>query len=120
MFTQIQICNDKAMVSGAELKKIILVRLPYKILEQMHTVNLTGKTHDEIICIITNAGRTAEKYKAAKNNVGLKKPICKVHKKTLRKTQFNKETRFDKPMTFKNRFQGQRNNQSGEGFKAGN
>jgi hypothetical protein len=60
MFTQIQMHNDKALVSGAALKKIILDRLPHKILEQMHTVDLTGKTDEEIITIITNAGRTAK------------------------------------------------------------
>jgi hypothetical protein len=37
MFTQIQTLNDKAAVSGAAFKKLILERLPHKILEQMHT-----------------------------------------------------------------------------------
>jgi len=32
MFTQIQMNNDKSMVAGAALKKIILDRLPHKIL----------------------------------------------------------------------------------------
>jgi hypothetical protein len=32
------------MVSGAALKKLILERLPQKIIDQMHTVDLTGKT----------------------------------------------------------------------------
>jgi hypothetical protein len=62
MFTKIQTFNDKAMVTGAALKKMILQRLPQKILEQMHTVDLTGKTDQEIITIITNVGRTAEKW----------------------------------------------------------
>jgi len=70
--------NDKAMVSGAALKKLILDRLPHKILEQMHTIDLTGKTDDEIITIITNAGRTAEKWDAAKKNLRLKKSIADV------------------------------------------
>jgi hypothetical protein len=56
MFTQIQIYNDKVIVSGAALKKIILNRLLHKILEQIHTVDLTGKTDKEIIITITNAG----------------------------------------------------------------
>jgi hypothetical protein len=43
MFTKIQTFNDTAMVTGAALKKIILERLPQKILELMHTVDLTGK-----------------------------------------------------------------------------
>ena len=66
MFTQIQMYNDKAMVSGMALKRIILDGLPHKILEQMHTVDLTGKTDDEIISILTNAGRTAEKWEVAR------------------------------------------------------
>lgn len=66
------------MVSGAALKKLILDRLPHKILEQMHTIDLTGKTDDEIITIITNAGRTAEKWDAAKKNLRLKKSIADV------------------------------------------
>jgi hypothetical protein len=49
MFTQIQMHNVKAMVSGAALKKIIFDRLPHKILEQIHLVDHTGKTDDEII-----------------------------------------------------------------------
>jgi hypothetical protein len=38
----------------------------------MHTVDLTGETDQEIISIITSAGRTAEKWDAARNNLGLK------------------------------------------------
>jgi len=44
MFTKIRMYNDKALVSGAALKKLILERLPPKIQEQMHTVVLTGNT----------------------------------------------------------------------------
>ena len=72
MVTRIQTLNDKAMVSGAALKKLILEWLPQKILEQMHVVDLTGKTDNEIITIITNAGRTEEKWEAARKNLGLK------------------------------------------------
>jgi len=72
MFTKIHTFNDKAMVSGAALKKLILERLPQKILEQMHVVDLTGKTDNEIITIITNAGRIAETWEAARRNLGLK------------------------------------------------
>ena len=60
MFTQIQMHNDKALVTGAALKKLILERLPQKIVEQMHTIDLTGRADNEIIDIITKAGRTAE------------------------------------------------------------
>jgi len=72
MFTQIQTHNDKAMVTGAALKKLILERLPNKRLEQMHTADLTGKTDQEIVKIIPSAGRTAEKWEAARNNLDLK------------------------------------------------
>jgi hypothetical protein len=61
MFTQIQMGNDKALVSGAVFKKIFLDQLPHKILGQMHTVDQTQKSDNEIITIITNAGRTTEK-----------------------------------------------------------
>jgi len=71
MFTKIHTLNDKAMVSGAALKKLILERLPQTILEQMHVIDPTGKTDNEIITIITNAGRTAEKWEAARKNLGL-------------------------------------------------
>lgn len=114
MFTQIQMYNDEAMVSGAALKKIVLVRLTHNILEQMHTIDLTGKTDDQIIRIITNAGRTAEKWKAARKNLGLRKPISEVCKETNTRARFNLEIRFDKPNTFKNRFQGRRNTESEE------
>jgi hypothetical protein len=75
MFTQIQMHNDKELVSGAALKRIILDRLPYKILEQMPTIDQTGKTDDEISTIITNAGRTEEKLDEAKKNRGLRRSI---------------------------------------------
>jgi len=38
----------------------------------MHVVDLTGKTDQEIITIITSAGRTAEKWEAATKNLCLK------------------------------------------------
>jgi hypothetical protein len=118
MFTQIQMHNDKALVSGAALKKIIQDRLPHKIQEQMHTVDLTGKTDDEIVTIITNAGRTAEKWDEARKNLGLRKSITDTRKETQRKPRFEKETRFDKPKKFKNKFQNRGNgNKSGQGFK---
>jgi hypothetical protein len=118
MFTQIQMHNDQTLGSGAALKKIILDRLTQRIWEHMHTVDLTGKTDDEIISIVTNAGRTAEKWDAARKNFGLKKPISERWKETQMITRFGKEMRFDKPMTFKNRFQGKWYNNSG--FKANN
>ena len=72
MFTQIQMSNDEALVTGAAFQKLILERLPHKILEQMHTIDLTAKTDAELYSIITNAGRTAEKWDEARKNLGLK------------------------------------------------
>jgi hypothetical protein len=109
IFTQIQMHNDKALVSGAALKKIILDRLPHKILEQMHTVDLTGRTDEEIITIITNAGRTAEKWDEAKKNLGLRKTVTETRKESSGRPRFEKkENRFDKPNNFKQKFQGRK------------
>jgi len=94
MFTQIQTLNDKAAVTGAAFKKLVLERLPHKILEQMHTVDLTGRTDQEIMTIITNAGRTAEKWEAARNNLGLKNQF-KAKEKALSRFQ-RKETSHPK------------------------
>jgi hypothetical protein len=90
MFTQIQTLNDKAAVSGAAFKKLILERLPHKILEQMHTVDRTGRTDQEIMTIITNAGRTAEKWEAARNNLGLKNQF-KAKEKALSRFRRNED-----------------------------
>jgi hypothetical protein len=87
MFTKIRTFNDKAMVTAAALKKIILERLPQKIIKQMHTVDLPRKTDQEIITIITNAGRTAEKWETARKNLGLKEALRtydKMHPKLKR------------------------------------
>jgi len=92
MFTRIQTLNDKAMVSRAALKKLILERLPQKILEQMHVVDLTGKTDNEIITIITNAGRTAEKWEAARKNLGLKASFRKFKSKSSKYEYGTEET----------------------------
>jgi len=72
MLTRIQTFNDKPRLTGAVLKKFILERLTMKILDQMHVVDLTGKTDQEMIDIITNAGKTADKWDEAKENVVLK------------------------------------------------
>ena len=55
MLTQIQMYNDKALVTGAALKKTILDGRLRNILEQMHTVDLSGKSDNEIFSIITSA-----------------------------------------------------------------
>jgi hypothetical protein len=38
----------------------------------MQTVDPTGRTDQEIMSIISSAGGTAEKWEAARNNLGLK------------------------------------------------
>jgi len=95
MFTKIQTHNDKALVTGAALKKLILERLPAKILEQMHTVDLTGKTDQEIMSIVTNASRTAEKWEAARSNLGLKAQF-RTEEKTLEKFRKDKSDRRER------------------------
>jgi hypothetical protein len=88
MFTQIQVDNHRALVSGATLKKIIMDRLPDKFLKQMHTVDLTGKRGEEIITIITNVGRAAEKCDQVRRTLGLRKPISKVRKEVRKTSRF--------------------------------
>jgi len=90
MFTKIQTFNDKAKVSGAAMKKIILQRLPQEILEQMHTVDLTEKTDQELYAIITSAGRTAEKWEAAWKILGIKASM-KTYEKKHHKLEGSKE-----------------------------
>jgi hypothetical protein len=75
----------------------------------MHTVDLTGTTDDEIITIITNAGRTAEKWDEAKKNLGLRRTITETRKESSGRPGFEKkENRFDKPKVFKKMFQERR------------
>ena len=65
MFTRIQTLNDRARVTRVGLKKFILERLPKNIQDQMNVVDLTGKLDQQTIDIITNAGKTAEKWDEA-------------------------------------------------------
>jgi len=93
MFTRIQTRNDRAQLAGASLKKLILERLPLKILDQMHMVDLTGKTDNEMIDIITNAGKTAEKWEEAKENL-----LIKPHeKKSKKRDGFRVMKKYEKP-----------------------
>jgi hypothetical protein len=101
LITQIQMHNDKAMVSRAELNQIILDRFPYKTLGQMHTVNLTGKVVDKICKIIPNAGQTVETWDTAKTNLRIKMSIPEVWNETQNRSCFGKESWFDKPREFK-------------------
>jgi len=77
MFMKIQMYNNKAQLTGAGLKKLIFDQLPVKILEQMHTVDLTGRTDREMIDTITKAGRTAEKWDEVKKNLRTQTPKTK-------------------------------------------
>jgi len=108
MFLQFQMNNDEAMVTEAAFKKLILQWLPYKILEQMSTFDLTGKTDSDIIGIISSAGRTAEKWDKAKKSLGLKKtPVDKENKPWSSFQPWNRDNNFQrKPQS---RFQ--KNNQ---------
>jgi hypothetical protein len=95
MFTRIQTFNDKAQITGAALKKFILERLPTKILDQMHVVDLTGKTDQEMIDIITNAGKTAERWEEARDNLLIKSYDSKDRSKSKDKNRISKK--YDKP-----------------------
>jgi len=98
MFTRIQTFNDKAQITGAALKKFILERLPAKILDQMHVVDLTGKTDQEMIDIITNAGKTAERWEEARDNLLIKSYDTKerTHKKD-KKDKNRVSKKYEKP-----------------------
>jgi hypothetical protein len=96
MFTRIQTFNDKAQITGAALKKFILERLPNKILDQMHVVDLTGKTDQEMIDIITNAGKTAERWEEARDNLLIKSHDTK-ERKRRDKDDFRISKKYAKP-----------------------
>jgi len=106
MFTQIQTFNQMAMVTGVVPKRLILEQLPQKFIEQMHTVDLMGKTDQEIITIITSAGRTAEKWEAARKNLGLKATLKSYDKKFSKAEKFDRKSqrkdRSDKPRSDRN------------------
>jgi len=95
MFTRIQTFNDKAQITGAALKKFILERLPAKILDQMHVVDLTGKTDQEMIDIITNAGKTAERWEEARDNLLIKSYDTK--DRSHKKDKHRVSKKYDKP-----------------------
>ena len=98
MFTRIQTFNDKAQITGAALRKFILERLPAKILDQMHVVDLTGKTDQEMIDIITNAGKTAERWEEARDNLLIKSYDTKDRSDKKHKKDKNRVTKsYDKP-----------------------
>jgi hypothetical protein len=63
----------------------------------MHVVDLTGKTDQEMIDIITNAGKTAERWEEARENL-LIKPYTKDRKSKKRdKNEFRISKKYDKP-----------------------
>jgi len=98
MFTKIQSYNDKAQLTGATLKQLILDRLPLKVLEQMHTVDMTGKSDQEMIEIISKAGRTAGKWEEAKRNLSVKTPGGKGDRKPRSRDKLErKQRKWEKP-----------------------
>lgn len=62
--------NDKDQLTGAGLKMLILDCLPEKILLQMYTVDLTGKSDLEMVETILKARKIAEKWEEAQKNLG--------------------------------------------------
>jgi hypothetical protein len=103
MFTKIQLYNDKAQLTGAGLKKLILDMLPEKVLSQMHVVDLTGKTDQEMIDIITKAGRTAEKWEEARKNLGVRTPRERDRKPEKPKDKFRVKKDFKPQKEWKNK-----------------
>jgi len=90
--------HDKAQLTGASLKKLMLDRLPVKVLELMHTVDLTGNSDQEMIEINSPTGRAAEKWEDAIKNLSTRTPR-------------NSEKTWEKP---KDKFRVQRNFQQTE------
>jgi len=75
-------------------------------LEQMHTVEITGRSDNKIIDSITKAGRMAEKWDEAKKNLGLKRSFAETKKEKPRyKERFDKPTTLKKPFQRKEKFQ---------------
>lgn len=70
----------------------------------MHTVDSTGKTDQAIITIITNAGRTAEKWEAARKNLGLKVSLRSHEKSEGKNERKNKENITTKEQRSDNKF----------------
>jgi hypothetical protein len=67
-----------------------------KILDQMHVIDLTGKSDQEMIDIITNAGKKAEKWDDAKENLLLKSLDSKERKSKNSKDEFRVSKKYDK------------------------
>jgi hypothetical protein len=103
MFTKIQMYNDNAQLTRAGLKKLNLDRLPEKVLSQMHVVDLTGKMDRDMMDIITNAGRTAEKWEEARKNLSTRTPKVKSEKPDWSpKDNFRVQKNFKPRKEFKN------------------
>jgi hypothetical protein len=59
----------------------------------MHTVDVTGRTDDQMIYVITKACRTAEKWDEAKKILGFQKSISRMRSQSklmFEKLQFKK------------------------------
>jgi len=99
MITKIQTYNDNAQLTDAALKKLILHRLQLKIIEQMHTVDMTGKWDEEMIEIISKAGRMTGKWEDAKMNPSVKTPGYLEEKKWWKSEKHEKKQRnLEQPM----------------------
>jgi len=94
MFTKIQIHNDKAQLTGAGLKKLILHWLSVNVLEQVHTVGLTRKTDREMIEIISRAGRNAEKWVEVKKTPSTRRPRSSEKNGQKHKDEFGVQKTF--------------------------
>jgi len=100
MFTKVQRYNDKAQPMGASRKTLILDCLPDHVLSQMHVGDLTGKTDQEMIDIVTKAGRTAEKWEEARKNLRSRtpKPREKPEWKPINKIRVKKDSNSRKEL----------------------
>jgi len=67
------------------------------MLDQMHTVDLTGKSDQEMIDIITNAGKTAEKWEEAKENLLIKSYDSRKERKSKRSKDHKVSKKYEKP-----------------------
>jgi len=95
--------NDKVQLTGAGFKKLILDRLPEKVLSQMHVVDLIRKTDQEMIDIITKTGRTAEKWEEARKNLSTRTPKTKEKPEWKRKVKFSEQNDLKPRKEFKER-----------------
>jgi len=71
---KIDMHNNNVWLTCASLQSFMLCQLPVKILQQMHMVDLIGKSDKDIIWSILRARRTVEKREESKCNLMTKAP----------------------------------------------